>query len=170
MFVKSLNTGTRRRGWNHWLHRHGFVRVHNYADMDKRGEFDRQQEGWNMTAGWGGVRLAFRRGEGWPPGGEAWIWHPAREVEDDCRVGRLAASRGGGWLLDGEGRMWAHCNKFQQLTLWRRNVSLMHLKKKRDAKRRCAGKIMKKHHGDSSIKLHDACPALQYTNSTQIFL
>ena len=34
-----------------------------------RGEFDRQQEGWKMTAGWGGVRF--------PPEG----------VEDDRWVG-----------------------------------------------------------------------------------
>ena len=29
-----------------------------------RGEVDRQQEGWKMTAGWGGVRLAASKGGG----------------------------------------------------------------------------------------------------------
>ena len=29
-----------------------------------RGEVERQQEGWKMTAGWGGVRLATSKGGG----------------------------------------------------------------------------------------------------------
>ena len=37
----------------------------------ERGEFDRQQDGWKMTAGWGGVRLATsKEDERWAERGE----------------------------------------------------------------------------------------------------
>ena len=54
-----------------------------------RGEVDRQLEGWKITAGWGGVRLAASSGGGRTLGEEGWIWPPGPEgVEDYCWVGR----------------------------------------------------------------------------------
>ena len=53
-----------------------------------RGEFDHKQEGWKMTAGLGGVRLATSRGmedDRWAERGE---FDQSSRVEDDRWVGR----------------------------------------------------------------------------------
>ena len=52
--------------------------------QEESGEFHRRQNGWKMTAGWGGVRLAASRGGGWPLGGEGKVWQRAGWVEDYC--------------------------------------------------------------------------------------
>ena len=40
----------------------GWVKDNRWVE---RGEFDRQQDGWRMTAGWGGMWLAANRGGDW---------------------------------------------------------------------------------------------------------
>ena len=76
-----------------------------------------QQVGWNMTAGWGGVRLAACWGGGWPLGGEGRVWLQAEGVE-----------LGGIWPLGGDWRglrfvassvsAYQRWNKFQELKIY----------------------------------------------------
>ena len=89
-----------------------------------------QQVGWNMTAGWGGVRLAACWGGGWPLGGEGRVWLQAEGVE-----------LGGIWPLGGDWRgvrfvassvsAYQRWNKFRELKIYQATFFLLCVWKRR---------------------------------------